>query len=77
MRTPIVAGNWKMYKTVAEAVKYVHELRAMLPDVAGVQVVLAPTFTALHRSPRPRAAVGLPSLHRTSIGNARVHSPAR
>lgn len=48
MRTPIVAGNWKMYKTVAEAVKYVHELRAMVPDVTGVQVVLAPTFTALH-----------------------------
>ena len=48
MRIPIVAGNWKMYKTVAESVKYVHELRAMVQGVTGVQIVLAPTFTALH-----------------------------
>ena len=54
MRTPIVAGNWKMYKTVAEAVKYVHELRAMVPDMTGVQVVLAPTFTALHPVAEPQ-----------------------
>jgi triosephosphate isomerase (TIM) len=48
MRTPIVAGNWKMYKTVGETVKYVKEFRAMVKDVTGVEVVLAPTFTALH-----------------------------
>ena len=28
MRTPLIAGNWKMYKTVDETVKYVKELRA-------------------------------------------------
>jgi triosephosphate isomerase len=48
MRTPIIAGNWKMYKTVSEAVKYVKEFRAMVKDVTGVEIVLAPTFTALH-----------------------------
>jgi triosephosphate isomerase len=48
MRTPFIAGNWKMYKTVAETVKYVKEFRAMVKDVAGVEIVLAPTFTALH-----------------------------
>jgi triosephosphate isomerase len=48
MRTPIVAGNWKMYKTVADAVKYVKEFRVMVKDVTGVEIVLAPTFTALH-----------------------------
>jgi triosephosphate isomerase (TIM) len=48
MRTPIIAGNWKMYKTVAEAVKYVKEFRALVKDVAGVEIVLAPPFTALH-----------------------------
>lgn len=48
MRTPLVAGNWKMYKTVDEAVKYVKEFRAMVKDVAGVEIVLAPPFTALH-----------------------------
>jgi triosephosphate isomerase len=48
MRTPIIAGNWKMYKTVAEAVKYVKEFRSLVKDVAGVEIVLAPPFTALH-----------------------------
>jgi triosephosphate isomerase (TIM) len=37
-----------MYKTVAEAVKYVKELRLLVKDVAGVDVVVAPPFTALH-----------------------------
>ena len=48
MRTSFIAGNWKMYKTVAEAVKYVQELRGLVQDVRGVEVVLAATFTALH-----------------------------
>ena len=47
MRTPLIAGNWKMYKTVAEAVKYVKELRGLVKDTDGVEVVVAPTFTAL------------------------------
>jgi triosephosphate isomerase len=48
MRIPFLAGNWKMYKTVAEAVKYVKELRGLVKDVDGVEVVVAPPFTALH-----------------------------
>jgi triosephosphate isomerase (TIM) len=48
MRTPFIAGNWKMHKTVAETVKYVKEFRALVKDIADVEVVLAPTFTALH-----------------------------
>jgi triosephosphate isomerase (TIM) len=48
MRTPLIAGNWKMYKTVAEAVKYIKEFRIMVKDVADVEIVIAPTFTAVH-----------------------------
>src|SRR5687768_12179611 len=48
MRTPIVAGNWKMYKTVSEAVKYVKEFRVMTKDVSGVEIVLPPTLNAVH-----------------------------
>src|SRR5882672_5628841 len=48
MRTPVIAGNWKMYKTVAETVKYVKEFRARVKDAAGVEIVIAPPFTALH-----------------------------
>jgi triosephosphate isomerase (TIM) len=48
MRTPFIAGNWKMYKTVAETVKYVKEFRGLVKDFANVEIVLAPPFTALH-----------------------------
>jgi len=48
MRIPFIAGNWKMYKTVAETVKYVKELRGLVKGVEGVEIVLAPPFTALH-----------------------------
>jgi triosephosphate isomerase len=48
MRTPIIAGNWKMHKTVAEAVKYVKEFRGLVKDLADVEIVVAPPFTALH-----------------------------
>jgi triosephosphate isomerase (TIM) len=48
MRTPFVAGNWKMYKTVAETVKYVKEFRALVKDIADVEIVLATPFTSIH-----------------------------
>jgi triosephosphate isomerase (TIM) len=48
MRTPFIAGNWKMFKTVQEAVFFVKELKSAVKDVAGVEIVVAPTFTALH-----------------------------
>ena len=48
MRTPLIAGNWKMFKTVAETVKYVKEFRGLVKDIADVEIVLAPPATALH-----------------------------
>ncbi len=47
MRTPIIAGNWKMHKTLAEAVQLAHEIREAVVDIKGVDVVLCPPFTAL------------------------------
>ncbi len=47
MRTPIVAGNWKMHKTVAEAVELTRSVRKAVMDVSGVEVVLCPPFTAI------------------------------
>jgi triosephosphate isomerase len=47
MRTPFVAGNWKMYKTVQEAVLFVKELRSLVNDVTDVDIVVAPPFTAI------------------------------
>jgi triosephosphate isomerase len=48
MRTPFIAGNWKMYKTVAETVKHLKELRALVKDITDVEIVVAPPFTAIH-----------------------------
>jgi len=48
MRTPFIAGNWKMHKTVADTVKFVKELRGLVKDITDVDIVVAPPFTALH-----------------------------
>jgi triosephosphate isomerase len=48
MRIPFIAGNWKMHKTVQEAVVFVKELRRLVKDVTDVEIVVAPPFTALH-----------------------------
>ena len=48
MRTPFIAGNWKMFKTVQEAVLFVKELRSVVKDVADVEIVVAPPFTAIN-----------------------------
>jgi len=47
MRKPFIAGNWKMHKTVADAVKYIQELSTLVADVDDVDVLAAPTFVAL------------------------------
>lgn len=47
MRKPFVAGNWKMFKTVAEARLLVSELVPGMQGVEGVEKVLCPPFTAL------------------------------
>ena len=47
MRTPILAGNWKMYKTVAEAKSLVSESKDDLLAVSGVDKVFCPPFLAV------------------------------
>jgi triosephosphate isomerase len=47
MRTPIVAGNWKMNKTVEEARSLVYSMTLKLREIEGVEKVLCPPFTAL------------------------------
>ncbi len=47
MRTPIIAGNWKMNKTGAEAAALVKEMAPRLTAIPGVEKVICPPFTAL------------------------------
>lgn len=45
-RTPIIAGNWKMFKTVSEATSFISEVKGKA-EVAGVESVICAPFTAL------------------------------
>ncbi len=44
----MIAGNWKMNKTVPQALEFVRALRSEIAEVAGVEVVLCPPATALY-----------------------------
>jgi triosephosphate isomerase len=47
MRKPIIAGNWKMYKTIGEAVDTALALKPLVSNANHCEVVLAPVFTAI------------------------------
>jgi triosephosphate isomerase len=47
MRTPFVAGNWKMNKTIAEARELVAKMAPQMSGINGVEKVFCPPFTAL------------------------------
>jgi triosephosphate isomerase (TIM) len=47
MRHPMIAGNWKMYKNIGEAVEFVEQLRPLVATCDHCDVVVAPPFTAL------------------------------
>lgn len=47
MRTPIIAGNWKMHKTPRESVTFAADLAPLLAPFASVERVVCPTFLAL------------------------------
>ena len=46
-RTPLIAGNWKMHKTVAEAESFIAALLPRVAAIDGVEVVVCPPFLAL------------------------------
>ncbi len=47
MRKPVIAGNWKMHKTIGEACLLARAIQAGAADATHCQIVLAPPFTAL------------------------------
>ncbi len=60
MRTPVIAGNWKMNKTIGEAVGLCEELKEKLKDVQDVHIIVCPTFLSIY----PAAT----ALQHTNIG---------
>ena len=67
MRKPIVAGNWKMNKTCAEARALVDAMKSELGNLQGVDVVLCPPATAL------QAVVGATTGTRIDVGAQNMH----
>ena len=49
MRRPILAANWKMHKTAAEAAAFAADFLPRVKDAGDVDVVIAPPYTALDR----------------------------
>ena len=47
MRTPVLAANWKMHKTVEEAIAFTTAFRERVKDMTDVEIVIAPPFTAI------------------------------
>lgn len=47
MRRPVIAGNWKMYKLIGEAVEYAQSLKPLVVHSTHCDIVIAPSFTAL------------------------------
>jgi triosephosphate isomerase len=46
-RVPVIAGNWKMNKTVAEAEAFIGALLPRVSSVSGVEITICPPYTAL------------------------------
>lgn len=46
-RKPLIAGNWKMYKTGPQAAEVASRLKSLVGDIMDVEVMVAPPFTAL------------------------------
>jgi len=67
MPTSIVAGNWKMNTTLAEAVVLAAELRDALEAVRGVENVVCPPFISL------MAVKGMLEGTSTKIGTQNMH----
>jgi len=49
MRTPVIAGNWKMFKTIGESTSLVNDLKTLVSGINGVEIVVAPVCTSLSR----------------------------
>jgi len=47
MRTPVIAGNWKMYKSAHEASAFLNDLAPLVKESRNVEIVLCPPFVAI------------------------------
>ena len=66
MRKPIIAGNWKMYKNVDEAVQFIYQVSDKMPSVEKVDSVICAPFVALKELVKSQGAnlkIGAQNMH--------------
>jgi triosephosphate isomerase len=67
MRKPMMAGNWKMYKTPAETHAFFEAFKPLVGDATHCEIVICPPFPNLHaalkETPGSNIAVGAQNLH--------------
>ena len=72
VRVPLIAGNWKMHKTVAQAEEFIQALLPRVSTADGVEVAICPAYPALHAmvdSTRgSRVAVYAQNMHQEAEG---------
>ena len=73
-RTPLIAGNWKMHKTGYQAVEAASQLKSLVEGATNVEVMIAPTYTALYQVPKRSKAAPLPWVPKIFTGRNRVPS---
>ncbi len=61
MRKPIIAGNWKMNKTLSEAVSFVEEVEGQIPAASAVDAVVCSPALFLERLVAATEGTGLTS----------------
>lgn len=66
-RRPLIAGNWKMFKTCQEAAATAEKLAELSKDVTDVDIMIAPSYTSLYavseKTKGSPVAVGAQNLH--------------
>jgi triosephosphate isomerase len=67
MRKPVIAGNWKMYKTIAEAVEFIEKIKPVAAQASHCEVIVAPPYTAL------AAAAGAAKGSKVSVAAQNCH----
>ncbi|MHB1397353.1 MAG: triose-phosphate isomerase [Trichloromonadaceae bacterium] len=59
MRRPVIAGNWKLHKTIAETRELALALKSDLAELSDIDIVIAPPFTALSTAAAALAGSGI------------------
>ena len=71
MRKPIMAGNWKMYKTYDEALKFIYEVNENLPSKDLVETIIFPPamlLVSLIKRQGDNLEIGAQNMHYENCG---------